>query len=95
MTNNVFTFKIVEILPGLVVSATQKSCNGLGSNAKARQLNVRATKLNKRIVLAILNWSSSYKFALMEEIKQEQWKTQEARESLSYELQALLMSSYL
>lgn len=36
------------IVPEVEASATQKSCNGLGSKAKAMQQKLRATVLNKR-----------------------------------------------
>lgn len=36
------------IVPEVDASATQKSCNGLGSKANAMQHKLRATVLNKR-----------------------------------------------
>lgn len=48
-------FQLIIKLPGLVVSATQKSCNGLGSKAKTTKTKPRAMMLSKRKLVDILN----------------------------------------
>lgn len=44
---------MILFVPEAEASATQKSCNGLGSNANAMQQKLRATVLNKRACFAM------------------------------------------
>ena len=45
---------LMELLPEVVASATQKSCNGLGSKADARKATDKATRLNKTMLLVMM-----------------------------------------